>query len=308
MNAVLHDDYYRPVQTEAALICNILNKKKTSDIVRDVRTAFPMPHWKHLKRIKASKDGTLSALICPLNDSIANDDSFIHTHLESLAPFLSSPSVAQVPKENPLSRQQYEAGNRMWPISFHEDKRITRLMSNDFFSSEELVNHTQNMQLALEAGKQAKLKGEMPIGCVIVDPNDPNCKVIGHDLRSRHPLWHAAMVAVDLVARQQGGGVYQYNEKDFFVSKCEVLSEKDKTGPYLCTGYDVYLTQEPCSMCAMALVHSRTNRVFWGSPSTQGALGSRYKIHVERSLNHHYEVYSGLLAHQCLALFDKENG
>lgn len=55
---------------------------------------------------------------------------------------------------------------------------------------------------------------QMPIGCVIVDPNDPNCKVIGHDLRSRHPLWHAAMVAVDLVARQQGGGVYQYNGKN----------------------------------------------------------------------------------------------
>uniref|UniRef100_A0A1A9X4T2 Uncharacterized protein n=1 Tax=Glossina brevipalpis TaxID=37001 RepID=A0A1A9X4T2_9MUSC len=65
-----------------------------------------------------------------------------------------------------------------------------------------------------------------------------------------------------------------------------------KYGPYLCTGYDVYLSQEPCLMCSMALVHSRVKRIFflWDSKSN-GSLKSHFKLQQVRDLNHHYEVY-----------------
>lgn len=64
-----------------------------------------------------------------------------------------------------------------------------------------------------------------------------------------------------------------------------------KYGPYLCTGYDVYLTDEPCIMCAMALVHSRVRRVFFHRSTNNGALKSLTKLHTIKPLNHHYEVY-----------------
>lgn len=61
--------------------------------------------------------------------------------------------------------------------------------------------------------------------------------------------------------------------------------------PYLCTGFEVYLSREPCAMCAMALVHSRVSRVIYcHADSAQGALGGAFRLHQKRSLNHHYEV------------------
>uniref|UniRef100_A0A0A9DF29 CMP/dCMP-type deaminase domain-containing protein n=1 Tax=Arundo donax TaxID=35708 RepID=A0A0A9DF29_ARUDO len=66
----------------------------------------------------------------------------------------------------------------------------------------------------------------------------------------------------------------------------------ETTRPYLCAGYDIYLVSEPRTMCAMALVHQRFKRVFYAFPNpVTGALGGVYRLHRERSLNHHYTVF-----------------
>lgn len=74
---------------------------------------------------------------------------------------------------------------------------------------------------------------------------------------------------------------------------------------YLCTGYDAYVTLEPCAMCAMALAHSRIRRLVYAVPcAAQGALGSRYRVHTEKSINHHYQVFRGLLCDEARAALD----
>ena len=86
----------------------------------------------------------------------------------------------------------------------------------------------------------------------------------------------------------------------WFKGKSELKDPSD--GPYLCTAYYVYTTHEPCVMCAMALTHSRVTRVFYGLKSSNGALGTLCKVHTVKDLNHHYEVFAGLLEDMCRTL------
>uniref|UniRef100_A0A0A9DVQ9 CMP/dCMP-type deaminase domain-containing protein n=1 Tax=Arundo donax TaxID=35708 RepID=A0A0A9DVQ9_ARUDO len=135
-----------------------------------------------------------------------------------------------------------------------------------------------------------------------------------------HPLRHAAMVAIENAAERDrmlfpsltsltkpdsNGNLnnccdnepakrLKMDTKDKEQSADEICCTdlSETTRPYLCTGYDIYLVWEPCTMCAMALVHHRFKRVFYAFPNpVTGALGGVYRLHGERSLNHHYSVF-----------------
>lgn len=64
-----------------------------------------------------------------------------------------------------------------------------------------------------------------------------------------------------------------------------------KYGPYLCTGYDVYLWKEPCVMCSMALTHSRIRSIFFHQKQSTGAVCSLTKLQSIKALNHHFQVF-----------------
>lgn len=119
------------------------------------------------------------------------------------------------------------------------------------------------------------------MNCIIVDPLNNEIIASANDGGIAYILDHSIMQCIGQISDARKSPL---KRKD---SSREMSNGVD----YLCTGFDLYVYQEPCVMCAMALVHSRIRRVFYCKKSQYGALGSQYAVHVHPSLNHHFQVW-----------------
>jgi tRNA(adenine34) deaminase len=130
------------------------------------------------------------------------------------------------------------------------------------------------MRYALELAGQAQRAGEVPVGAVVVKDGE----IIGRGFNapiSRHdPSAHAEMLALRDAAHNIGN--------------------------YRLVGCQLFVTLEPCLMCAGAIMHARIARLVYGAsdPKT-GACGSVMNVFTEQRLNHHTEVVVGVLADEC---------
>ncbi len=135
----------------------------------------------------------------------------------------------------------------------------------------------QYMRLALAQASQAHALGEVPVGAIVVKAGE----VIAHGFNqpiSRHdPSAHAEIVALRAAAQALGN--------------------------YRLPGCELYVTLEPCAMCAGAMQHARIERVVWGAadPKT-GACGSVINLFDQPLLNHHARVQGGVLAPEAGAM------
>jgi tRNA(adenine34) deaminase len=131
------------------------------------------------------------------------------------------------------------------------------------------------MRLALDQALNARLVGEVPVGAVITRMIDgvPQVLATGYNrpITTNDPTAHAEIVALRHAA--------------------------DLLGNYRLPGCTLYVTLEPCAMCAQALMHARFSRVVFAAPDPKtGAAGSVVNLFDERRLNHHTRVEGGLLA------------
>ncbi|KAM7380876.1 hypothetical protein PAMP_004146 [Pampus punctatissimus] len=309
---VLSDEQSRDVELIEAFAAPIVDKKETSRLVRELNSLFPLNGLQHIKRVRACKGSRhpLEVLLCLVSDAphvkVVSVESLLPSE-EVRRDGLGEPFVVKVPARPPLTRPQFELASKHWPTSFHEDKRVTVALRGELFSSPQKARMQMYMTSALTAAKQGKELGMEAVGAAVVDPAMERIIAVGHDCRGEHPLHHAVMVCIDLVARRQAGGCYRFDRypacqyippSSISTPTCQNMPEAGAQ-PYICTGYDLYVTREPCVMCAMALVHSRIGRVFYGCTFVDGALGTKYKIHCQKDLNHRFDVYKGVLEKEC---------
>ena len=144
------------------------------------------------------------------------------------------------------------------------------------------------MQLALQEARKAQARGEVPVGAVIVDETGAVLASAGNrSIVDRDPAGHAEMVTLRAAGK--------------------------KLDNYRLLNTTLFVTIEPCVMCAGAILHARIGRlVFGASDPKAGAVVSRYQIGRDGKLNHQLVVEGGLLADECAELltgfFKKKRG
>lgn len=133
------------------------------------------------------------------------------------------------------------------------------------------------MQLALAEARKAYAEGEIPIGAVLI--MDGAVVAAAHNQRE---TWHDGTAHAEMIVLQEA---------------CR------KLGRWRLTGSTLYVTIEPCPMCAGALVMSRVDRVVYGgADSKAGAVESLFNLVQHPALNHRLEVRAGVLAEQCAGI------
>jgi len=132
------------------------------------------------------------------------------------------------------------------------------------------------MQLALEQAKLAALEGEVPVGAVVAK----NGEVVstGRNRREggKNALYHAEIEAIDLACKKLGG---------WRLWEC-----------------DLFVTLEPCPMCAGAIINSRIRRLVYGAPDPKAGSCSSVTNLFDLPYNHKPEVVSGFMQEECSAL------
>lgn len=135
----------------------------------------------------------------------------------------------------------------------------------------------QYMRIALAAAAEGGARGEVPVGAVIVADGAVIGRGFNAPISTHDPSAHAEIAALrDAAAR---------------------------LGNYRLPGCDLYVTLEPCAMCAGAIMQARIRRLVFGAPDPKtGACGGVVNLFAEPRLNHHTTVTGGVLAEECGAL------
>ncbi|CAI4046810.1 hypothetical protein SKDZ_12G3460 [Saccharomyces kudriavzevii ZP591] len=258
------------------------DSRKVIELIRNDFQKYDPISLKHLKRIRKNvQTSTLEVVLCSKEyiherDEIVNKLKNCWTEAEKagfqLKDELEVPEFAPSTKElNNMWSMKY------WPLIWNGNPNDQIL--NDYKINMQEVRDELSRASVLSA-KMAAAGQRYPIVCVFVGPSGQKGRVLVEDGRNCEgslPIDHSVMVGIRTIGER--------------LRKC---AEKDATA-YLCLDYDVYLTHEPCSMCSMALVHSRVRRViFLAQMQRTGCLkvtsGDGYCMNDNKQLNSKYEA------------------
>lgn len=133
-----------------------------------------------------------------------------------------------------------------------------------------MMNHKSHMQIALDEAKAAKQRGEVPIGAVITDKSGNIIAKAGNETRAQNdPTAHAEILAIRRA--------------------CTIL------GVERLAGYNLYVTLEPCNMCATAISFARIGKLYYAAEDAKGgAVDNGTRFYHSKTCHHAPEVIGGI--------------
>jgi tRNA(adenine34) deaminase len=140
-----------------------------------------------------------------------------------------------------------------------------------------ITSDSEYMRLALAAARQAASRGEIPVGAVIISAGQVIATAYNDREERQTPLGHAEITAIQLAAQHLGS--------------------------WRLDNAELYVTLEPCIMCAGAILQARISRLIFGCRDPKaGAIESLYRLCNDQRLNHQLPVTAGVLANESAAL------
>lgn len=137
-------------------------------------------------------------------------------------------------------------------------------------------NKEYYMKIALAQAKKAAAEDEVPVGAVVV--KDGKIIAKAHNLKEKKGMAtrHAEIVAIERAAK--------------------------KTGNWWLENCDIFVTLEPCAMCAGAMINSRIRKLYFGAWDPKyGCCGSIYDLPADKRFNHNFETEGGVMQAECAA-------
>lgn len=316
LQAILEKELYTTPPLIPVIVAKIIGtKREIPKAFRLTKDLCSTADLKHLRRIRNSPDDRIECIICKCNTS---NESNLNNQLKVLEKRFASDCIFEdfhityVPSSAPKTDHQLKACADIWPCKFAKSNYLIQCIEGSLFNEPEklvLKVIVNNVVEYIKANRKNYKTGAVVFRCA---------KIYGVGLSSpevliQNPTKHSSMLSIDSVAHSAGAGHWKCTESDELLNMIQNdLDDQSDLNehrvdvqflPYLCTNYDIFVTEEPCFMCTMGLVQSRIRRLFYLDPKSIDELTDCHRlcypdraieeflIHRERNLNHRFEAW-----------------
>lgn len=292
------------------IVAKLAGTRKTIQAAIKSTLEFPNTGLKHIRRVRDIDGGHIECVICLcLGKNVPEQAKELEVVEKKLAQtkLFKDFRLSHVPSTAPATEQQLKIFSKIWPCKLARNAYLIKCLEGDLMTQKEknIVS-----KLASEILRYKKKIGNSSITVIFKDACIYGTGLSQKEDVLRNPLKHSVMVAIDDVALREGSGLWKEPGAplSFSLKLGQSLLEGGDSDdshssmyPYLCTKYDVITSEEPCYMCAMALIHSRIRRLYFIDGLELGTKTSvccykddcaitKGNLHCISNLNHAYEA------------------
>ncbi|KAL3071403.1 hypothetical protein niasHS_016687 [Heterodera schachtii] len=274
------------IELTEAVVLIVPNKSLFSALLRILP---PLPaQFEHLKRVNGTEllvsvgqngdDGAIgTAERTAIGQLIDGEPTFTGRHIPCL---------------KPQSRHQLEMYRKIWPMSFHKNAKLESMIDGTLLTAEETARIKQ-LFIIVERTKGA-LFYDPATDQIVAEGGDGTTTTAQFEAAAnprQNPLAaHPVLNAIERLSANQRRTTARTDGREEKAE--EEVPGAEFSAQYLATGFYAILAMEPCTMCAMALVHVRAKRVFFGTLNAKfGALCSKWRLQESPHINHHFDVF-----------------